>query len=65
GVDPRSHFADALTALEPMAADGLVALDHRGLSATEAGRFFLRNICMPFDAYLAKDTDRQLFSRTV
>jgi oxygen-independent coproporphyrinogen III oxidase len=65
GVDPRLHFADALTALEPMAADGLVALGDRGLSATEAGRFFLRNICMPFDAYLADADTRPLFSRTV
>jgi oxygen-independent coproporphyrinogen-3 oxidase len=65
GVDPRSHFADALTALEPMAADGLVALGKDGLRVTESGRFFLRNVCMPFDAYLADARERPIYSRTV
>jgi oxygen-independent coproporphyrinogen-3 oxidase len=65
-IDPKTHFADALSELEPMAADGLVELDDHGLRVTSVGRFFLRNLCMPFDAYLtAKDDDGPKFSRTV
>ena len=64
-VDPRKHFADALADLEPMAADGLVELDASGLRVTATGRFFLRNLCMPFDAYLAAPGDGPVYSRTV
>jgi oxygen-independent coproporphyrinogen-3 oxidase len=65
GVDVHNHFADALAALAPMVDDGLVELDDRGLQVTPRGRFFLRNACMPFDAYLAEGADRPLYSRTV
>ena len=64
-IDPHVHFADALAALEPMAADGLVELGADGLRVTDCGRFFLRNICMPFDAYLTGGGEQPLFSRTV
>ncbi len=66
GIDPRVRFADALEQLVPMAEDGLVEIGADGLSVTPRGRFFLRNLCMPFDAYLgAKDGDQPRFSRTV
>lgn len=66
GVDARRHFADALADLEPMAADGLVEIDDHGLAVTPTGRFFLRNLCMPFDAYLRSDNaGGAKFSRTV
>jgi oxygen-independent coproporphyrinogen-3 oxidase len=48
-----------------MADDGLVELDNSGLRVTPRGRFFLRNACMPFDAYLSEASDRPLYSRTV
>ncbi len=64
-VDPAEHFADALAELEPLAADGLVEIDDAGLTVTPLGRFFLRNVCMPFDAYLKRPTDRPVYSRTV
>jgi len=67
GADPRERFADAFQALEPMAADGLVELSSAGLRVTPRGRFFLRNICMPFDSYLKADSagTRPIYSRTV
>jgi oxygen-independent coproporphyrinogen-3 oxidase len=64
-IDPRVHFAAELEALEPMAADGLVELDGAGIEVTSRGRFFLRNLCMPFDSYLAEPSDRPVYSRTV
>jgi len=66
GVNPREHFADALAQLEPMAADGLVETDNDSLIVTSRGRFFLRNLCMPFDAYLGEQrADGPKYSRTV
>ncbi len=61
-----SHFADAIEELAPMADDGLVEIGADGLVVTPRGRFFLSNLCMPFDAYLG-DTgpDAPRFSRTV
>jgi oxygen-independent coproporphyrinogen-3 oxidase len=52
GVDFDRHFAPALAALAPLAEDGLVTLGEDSLQVAPAGRPFLRNICMPFDAYL-------------
>lgn len=46
-------------------ADGLVELSAEGCRVTEAGRPFLRNICMAFDARLMRRSpERPLFSRT-
>jgi oxygen-independent coproporphyrinogen-3 oxidase len=65
GVDPEEHFADAFRSLAPMVEDGLVELDDRGLRVTPRGRFFLRNVCMPFDAYLGRPSEQPVYSRTV
>ena len=56
----------AIERLAEPAADGLVQLDATGCQVTERGRPFLRNICMAFDARLARRMpDKALFSRTV
>jgi oxygen-independent coproporphyrinogen-3 oxidase len=66
GIAFADHFADALEALTPMVDDGLVEIHDGGLTVTPVGRFFLRNLCMPFDAYLKKpSTDAPVYSRTV
>ena len=52
GIDFDSHFADALMALRPLAADELITLGEREIRVHGSGRPFLRNICMPFDAHL-------------
>jgi oxygen-independent coproporphyrinogen-3 oxidase len=64
-IDVGGHFADALAQLEEPVSDGLVEVSDAGLRVTPRGRFFLRNICMPFDAYLAAPGDRPVYSRTV
>lgn len=64
GIDFSAHFADALTAFEGFAADGLVEKRGNVWVVTPAGRLLIRNIAMPFDAYLGtKEGER--FSRTV
>jgi oxygen-independent coproporphyrinogen-3 oxidase len=55
----------ALQRLEPLAADGLVELRPGEIRATPLGRIFLRNIAMPFDAYLAPTSEKPVYSRTL
>ena len=60
-----AFLADVPARLAEFAADGLIELDAHGCRVTEAGRGFLRNICMAFDARLARRSpDRPLFSQT-
>lgn len=57
---------DVSARLAPLADDGLVALGDDTVKVTDAGRPFVRNVCMAFDARLARQApDRPLFSRTV
>ena len=58
-------FGEALERLESCAADGLVDLRPGEVRATPLGRLFLRNLAMPFDAYLDSSTERPVFSRTL
>jgi len=59
------YFADALERLKPCAEDGLVVLSSAEIRATAPGRVFLRNLAMPFDAYLDAETASPVFSRTL
>ena len=43
----------------------VIEIDDDALRVTPRGRFFLRNICMPFDAYLGQPSERPQYSRTV
>ena len=43
----------------------LVEIGANGVHVTELGRYFLRNVSMVFDAYLARGGEKPLFSRTV
>jgi len=66
GIDFDTYFSDALEELRAMACDGLVELTADNIIVTAVGRIFLRNIAMPFDAYLKQPSDAQpRFSRTV
>jgi oxygen-independent coproporphyrinogen-3 oxidase len=64
GINFDTYFADALANLAPAAKDGLVEIAATEIRPTSTGRVFLRNIAMPFDAYLPKEGERR-FSRTV
>ncbi|MBL0209710.1 MAG: oxygen-independent coproporphyrinogen III oxidase [Holophagaceae bacterium] len=64
GVGP-DHFADALAQLQEEVPFGIVELRDEGVFVTELGRRFVRNLAMPFDAYLAKMAATTKFSRTV
>jgi oxygen-independent coproporphyrinogen III oxidase len=64
GIDFDRHFAAELRRLEPLAEDGLITLGSDRLAVTPRGRFVVRNLAMPFDAYLGPQT-AALYSRTV
>lgn len=45
--------------------DGLLNYSDAHCEVTDDGRAFIRNICMAFDAHLARDTAAKQFSRTI
>ena len=67
GINFRQDFDKELEALRPMETDGLLSIDGDGIRVNSRGRPFLRNICMPFDAYLpaTEPLGRSSFSATV
>ena len=68
GVSFGDRFPEVLDRLAPMVDDGLLDLDERRLRITDLGRFFVRNVCMAFDAYLGAapaDGGTPRFSQTV
>jgi oxygen-independent coproporphyrinogen-3 oxidase len=67
-VDFASYFAEGLSQLRPLCADGLVTVTARSIEATARGRLLLRVIAMCFDRYLdaARVPDaRPQFSRVI
>ena len=72
GIDVPTYFADELQALKALEDDGFVKLvdvdqPTGRIEVVDKGRFFVRNVCMVFDTYLARHQqgDRPRFSRTV
>jgi len=64
-ADVTGYLASAIERLAEPAADGLVELDATHCRVTDRGRAFLRNICMAFDARLARRMpEKALFNRT-
>jgi oxygen-independent coproporphyrinogen-3 oxidase len=63
--DFDDYFASELAALAPMKADGLVEDDGGAIRVLEPGRLLIRNICMVFDAYLARAPHRERFSKAI
>ncbi len=63
-LDFPAYFGGELAALEDLEADGLVQTSRQGLTVTEQGRLFIRNLAMRFDAYQTARREAQ-FSRTI
>lgn len=64
GVDGPTHFAQALQELKAEEPMGTVKVTEEGVFVTELGRRFVRNLAMPFDAYMEQMAGKT-FSRTV
>jgi oxygen-independent coproporphyrinogen-3 oxidase len=63
GSNFRNYFRDLWPRLMQFESDGLLDLETGRIKVTDRGRFLIRNICMPFDDYLARDT--QIFSKAI
>lgn len=61
-----SYFADALEELKPFEADGLLTISPSLIECSETGTLLIRNIAIPFDAYMKRHTSSsKTFSKTV
>lgn len=65
GVDFTTHFADELAQCQALAADELIQLTNTDLRVLPRGQVLIRNVCMVWDAYLAKRANQQVFSKTL
>lgn len=64
--DQCQALYDGIKRLSEMESDGLVALQPYSLNVTQAGKPFLRNVCLALDAKLwEKQPKSELFSKTV
>jgi oxygen-independent coproporphyrinogen-3 oxidase len=63
GLNFREHFRDQWPRLIKFESDGLLDLETNRIKVTDRGRFLIRNICMTFDEYLSRDT--QKFSKAI
>lgn len=63
GLRFTEHFAPSLARLDEFVADGLVERNEHSIRVTEAGRLFIRNIALCFDAYTAAAEGRH--SKTI
>ena len=59
------YLQDINERLGEFGRDGLLNCTGRQCEVTDSGRTFLRNICMAFDAHLARDNGSKQFSRTI
>jgi len=60
----REEFAGTLEGLEDMEGDGLLIRNESGLTVTDIGRLFIRNIAMRFDPNIESSTNTR-YSRTI
>lgn len=65
-VNFKEYFADAIEALKPFENDGLLTINDDFIECSETGTLLIRNIAMPFDAYMKKHAaSSKTFSKTV
>ena len=63
-INFREEFADSLDGLEDMEDDGLLIRDESGLTVTDTGRLFIRNIAMRFDPNIESSSTTR-YPRTI
>ena len=65
-INFKSYFADALNALQEFVDAGLITITDDKISVSTTGTLLIRNIAMPFDAYMKKyGESKKSFSKTV
>lgn len=62
----NEYFKDAIEALQEFEKEDIVKIDEKEISVSLTGTMLIRNIAMPFDAYLKKvPEEKRKFSKTV
>jgi len=65
-INFKEYFADAIEELKPFVEEELLTMDDNFIECSETGTLLIRNISMPFDAYMKKHaTSKKTFSKTV
>jgi oxygen-independent coproporphyrinogen-3 oxidase len=65
-INFKEYFADALKALEEFKEAELVTISEDRIQVSQTGTMLIRNISMPFDAYLNNiPEDQRRFSKTI
>ncbi len=65
-INFKEYFSDALKALEEFIDAQLVTITDDKITVSQTGTMLIRNISMPFDAYLNKiPEDKRRFSKTI
>lgn len=66
GIDFMAYFSDAVEALKEFEAAELVKVKPESIEVSQTGTMLIRNIVMPFDAYMnAHKGNQKTFSKTV
>ena len=65
-INFKTYFADAIVALKPFEDDELLSMNDDFIECSQTGTLLIRNIAMPFDAYMKKHAaNSKTFSKTV
>lgn len=65
-IDFKEYFNDALEALKEFEDAKLITISEDKIEASQTGTMLIRNICMPFDAYLNQiPEEKRRFSKTI
>ncbi len=66
GLEFREYFEDALLDLQPFVEEELITMNDKYIACSETGTLLIRNIAMPFDAYMKRHAGSdKTFSKTV
>jgi len=66
GINFNDYFVDALEALKEFVEADLVSINDKEIKVSTTGTLLIRNIAMPFDAYMKKYAQsKKSFSKTV
>ncbi len=65
-INFNKYFKDGLKELDEFVEAQLISIHHDKITVTSTGTMLIRNICMPFDAYLKKvPENKRRFSKTI
>ncbi|PZP12870.1 MAG: coproporphyrinogen III oxidase, partial [Aliarcobacter butzleri] len=65
-INFKEYFDDAIKALKEFEDAQLLKITDNKIEVSQTGSMLIRNICMPFDAYLNKiPEEKRRFSKTI